>query len=84
MFNEHELQVPIDNYALHGYATALLVVSWKSIIGFLPFVGFGLQVLISGSADSLDIDDLRQNTNYTGGYNAVSSSLLSAEMPFIK
>ncbi|KAG2306063.1 hypothetical protein Bca4012_084888 [Brassica carinata] len=29
-----------------------------------------LQVLISGSADSLDIDDLRQNTNYTGGYNA--------------
>ncbi|CDY08993.1 BnaC01g30980D [Brassica napus] len=29
-----------------------------------------LQVLISGSADYLDIDDLRQNTNYTGGYNA--------------
>ncbi|RID80342.1 hypothetical protein BRARA_A03013 [Brassica rapa] len=29
-----------------------------------------LQVLISGSADSLDIDDLRENTNYSGGYNA--------------
>ncbi|KAJ0238427.1 E3 ubiquitin-protein ligase UPL6 [Hirschfeldia incana] len=29
-----------------------------------------LQVLISGSADSLDIDDLRENANYSGGYNA--------------
>ncbi|CAH8374357.1 unnamed protein product [Eruca vesicaria subsp. sativa] len=28
-----------------------------------------LQVLISGSGDSLDIDDLRKNTNYGGGYN---------------
>ncbi|KAF2586654.1 hypothetical protein F2Q70_00037086 [Brassica cretica] len=28
------------------------------------------KVLISGSADSLDIDDLRENTNYSGGYNA--------------
>ena len=45
-------------------------------IGLLPFVGFGLQVLISGSADSLDIDDLRENTNYSGGYNAVSNSFL--------
>ncbi|ESQ48207.1 hypothetical protein EUTSA_v10019984mg [Eutrema salsugineum] len=29
-----------------------------------------LQVLISGSVDSLDIDDLRKNTNYAGGYHA--------------
>ncbi|BAB02722.1 unnamed protein product [Arabidopsis thaliana] len=29
-----------------------------------------LQVLISGSVDSLDIDDLRNNTNYAGGYHA--------------
>ncbi|KAF8095457.1 hypothetical protein N665_0332s0039 [Sinapis alba] len=29
-----------------------------------------LQVLISGSAVNLDIDDLRENTNYSGGYNA--------------
>ena len=39
-------------------------------------MGFGLQVLISGSADSLDTDDLRENTNYSGGYNAVSYSFL--------
>jgi ubiquitin-protein ligase E3 C len=40
-----------------------------------------LQVLISGSVDSLDIDDLRNNTNYAGGYHAVSGSSLLAEMP---
>ncbi|XP_050375233.1 E3 ubiquitin-protein ligase UPL6 [Argentina anserina] len=28
-----------------------------------------LQLLISGSVDSLDIDDLRRNTNYVGGYH---------------
>ncbi|PPR86762.1 hypothetical protein GOBAR_AA33932 [Gossypium barbadense] len=28
-----------------------------------------LQLLISGSLDSLDVDDLRQNTNYAGGYH---------------
>lgn len=39
------------------------------------------QVLISGSVDSLDIDDLRNNTNYAGGYHAVSGSSLSAKMP---
>ncbi|KAL6193597.1 hypothetical protein ACLB2K_034681 [Fragaria x ananassa] len=29
-----------------------------------------LQLLISGSLDSLDIDDLRRNTNYVGGYHS--------------
>ncbi|KAH9683973.1 E3 ubiquitin-protein ligase UPL6 [Citrus sinensis] len=29
-----------------------------------------LQLLISGSLDSLDFDDLRQNTNYVGGYHS--------------
>ncbi|MED6147694.1 E3 ubiquitin-protein ligase upl6 [Stylosanthes scabra] len=29
-----------------------------------------LQLLISGSLDSLDVDDLRQHTNYAGGYNS--------------
>ncbi|XP_027919361.1 E3 ubiquitin-protein ligase UPL6-like isoform X2 [Vigna unguiculata] len=29
-----------------------------------------LQLLISGSVDSLDIDDLRLHTNYAGGYNS--------------
>ncbi|XP_038719219.1 E3 ubiquitin-protein ligase UPL6 [Tripterygium wilfordii] len=29
-----------------------------------------LQLLISGSLDSLDVDDLRINTNYAGGYHA--------------
>ncbi|XVF66063.1 hypothetical protein PTKIN_Ptkin10aG0004000 [Pterospermum kingtungense] len=29
-----------------------------------------LQLLISGSLDSLDVDDLRCNTNYAGGYHA--------------
>lgn len=33
---------------------------------------FCLQLLISGSLDSLDFDDLRQNTNYVGGYHSVS------------
>jgi hypothetical protein len=31
-----------------------------------------LQLLISGSLDSLDIDDLRSHTNYAGGYHSVS------------
>lgn len=30
------------------------------------------QLLISGSVDGFDIDDLRANTNYAGGYRAVS------------
>jgi hypothetical protein len=29
------------------------------------------QLLISGSVESLDIDDLRLNTNYSGGYHPV-------------
>ncbi|KAL5158007.1 E3 ubiquitin-protein ligase UPL6 [Glycine soja] len=29
-----------------------------------------LQLLISGSLDSLDVDDLRQHTNYAGGYHS--------------
>lgn len=29
-----------------------------------------LQLLISGSLDSLDVDDLRQHTNYTGSYHS--------------
>ncbi|KAM0984714.1 hypothetical protein EV2_012489 [Malus domestica] len=29
-----------------------------------------LQLLISGSLDSLDVDDLRMNTNYVGGYHS--------------
>lgn len=32
-----------------------------------------LQLLISGSVDSLDVDDLRLNTNYVGGYHKVCS-----------
>ncbi|PNY13292.1 E3 ubiquitin-protein ligase upl6-like protein, partial [Trifolium pratense] len=31
-----------------------------------------LQLLISGSLDSLDVDDLRQHTNYAGTYHSVS------------
>lgn len=33
---------------------------------------FWLQLLISGSLDSLDVDDLRCHTNYAGGYHGVS------------
>ncbi|CAL5207670.1 unnamed protein product [Lathyrus oleraceus] len=29
-----------------------------------------LQLLISGSLDSLDVDDLRQHTNYVGSYHS--------------
>nr|XP_028951954.1 E3 ubiquitin-protein ligase UPL6-like isoform X2 [Malus domestica]XP_028951955.1 E3 ubiquitin-protein ligase UPL6-like isoform X2 [Malus domestica] len=29
-----------------------------------------LQLLISGSLDSLDVDDLRMHTNYVGGYHS--------------
>ncbi|XLR30583.1 hypothetical protein HN51_050458, partial [Arachis hypogaea] len=29
-----------------------------------------LQLLISGSLESLDVDDLRQHTNYAGGYHS--------------
>lgn len=34
---------------------------------------FCLKLLISGSLDSLDVDDLRLHTNYAGGYHSVSS-----------
>lgn len=47
----------------------------------LKFPNFWLdsfsQLLISGSLDSLDIDDLRRNTNYVGGYHSVSSLTLT-------
>lgn len=36
-----------------------------------------LQLLVSGSLDSLDFDDLRQHTNYAGGYHGVSGFYLS-------
>lgn len=32
------------------------------------------QLLISGSLDSLDVDDLRTHTTYSSGYHKVSSS----------
>ena len=35
-----------------------------------------LQVLISGSLESLDIDDLRSNTNYSAGYHPVCVAFL--------
>jgi hypothetical protein len=35
-----------------------------------------LQVLISGSLESLDIDDLRSNTNYSAGYHPVCDAFL--------
>ncbi|KAK2448472.1 E3 ubiquitin-protein ligase UPL7 [Trifolium repens] len=35
-----------------------------------------LQLLISGSLDSLDVDDLRQHTNYAGSYHSIPTHLL--------
>ncbi|WMV09472.1 hypothetical protein MTR67_002857 [Solanum verrucosum] len=35
-----------------------------------------LQLLISGSLDGIDIDDLRAHTNYTGGYHKVTASAI--------
>lgn len=34
------------------------------------------QLLISGSLDGIDIDDLRAHTNYTGGYHKVTASAI--------
>ena len=38
-----------------------------------------LQVLISGSLESLDIDDLRSNTNYSAGYHPVCVAFLCSK-----
>ncbi|MCD9644904.1 E3 ubiquitin-protein ligase upl6 [Datura stramonium] len=35
-----------------------------------------LQLLISGSLDGIDIDDLRAHTNYTGGYHKVTAAAI--------
>ncbi|KAK8985991.1 hypothetical protein V6N11_037710 [Hibiscus sabdariffa] len=37
---------------------------------YKSLIYFSLQLLISGSLDSLDVDDLRCNTNYAGGYHS--------------
>lgn len=37
-----------------------------------------LKLLISGSVDGFDVDDLRAHTNYTGGYHEVRSSGFSS------
>jgi ubiquitin-protein ligase E3 C len=33
---------------------------------------FCLQILISGSHEGMDVDDLRKNAHYAGGYDEVS------------
>lgn len=41
---------------------------------FTFYLFFVVQLLISGSVDGFDVDDLRSHTNYSGGYHRVSSS----------
>ena len=53
---------------------------WISVNGLLTFLSSPfspsvcMQLLISGSVDGFDVDDLRSNANYAGGYHRVSSS----------
>lgn len=41
---------------------------------FTFYLFFVVQLMISGSVDGFDVDDLRSHTNYSGGYHRVSSS----------
>lgn len=43
---------------------------------YLLIVWIFLQLLISGSLESLDVDDLRSNAHYSGGYHAVSCFII--------
>ncbi|CAN6991148.1 unnamed protein product [Brassica rapa subsp. trilocularis] len=64
LVSNHRLNFQQSSHFLRGFQQ-LIPREWIDM-----FNEHELQVLISGSADSLDIDDLRENTNYSGGYNA--------------
>ncbi|KAI6685132.1 hypothetical protein NL676_031045 [Syzygium grande] len=63
----HRLNIQIRQQSLHflrGFQQ-LIQKEWIDM-----FNEHELQLLISGSLDSLDVDDLRSNTNYAGGYHS--------------
>ncbi|KAK4770469.1 hypothetical protein SAY87_031001 [Trapa incisa] len=62
----HRLNLQIRQQSVH-FLRGLHQLIWKEWIDM--FNEHELQLLISGSLESLDVDDLRDNANYAGGYH---------------